>query len=404
MITSTEHLVKREDEEGNVVYQTEPVWNWVVANISLLAVGSSSPEILLALVEACITLGQPAGQIGPACIIGSGAYNLFAITAVITAVLPAGTFKRIEHQKVFIWTTSWSIWAHLWVWLVYKKITPNVIDLWEALVTLAFFPTLVFTAWLVDTRGWRWFGRNKNQVVPSTRGEKEEDQTSLMAPDPDVKNEPPPADEENGLHPKNPSENEDPKGQNLIMESLGNSATDQVEPQPPAPGPEKSAPSVGAPLKPMDYPKGPMGAVTEPKTKKSILYYRHMAVQNVLGGKTKPTEVKESNVETMINMDEVLAMGTTNPKILFKCAEISVLESVGMAKIEVMRMHGDLSSTIHVRYETCDDTALAGLDFEGLEVSCMELHGVAWNCIACTTLPPSSITFVVQTCLSSPSF
>ena len=45
----------------------------------------SSPEILLALVETLLTLGQPAGELGPACIIGSGSFNLFAITAVCTA-------------------------------------------------------------------------------------------------------------------------------------------------------------------------------------------------------------------------------------------------------------------------------------------------------------------------------
>ena len=66
------------------------VWNWAVANITLLAVGSSSPEILLAIVECLLTLGQPAGELGPSCIIGSGAYNLFAITAVCTVSLKAG--------------------------------------------------------------------------------------------------------------------------------------------------------------------------------------------------------------------------------------------------------------------------------------------------------------------------
>ncbi len=90
VITGTTHVVKRVDEDGQPVLQEEPVWNWVVANITLLALGTSSPEILLAIVEACMTLGLPAGEIGPACIIGSGAYNLFGIIAMCTIMLPNG--------------------------------------------------------------------------------------------------------------------------------------------------------------------------------------------------------------------------------------------------------------------------------------------------------------------------
>ena len=40
------------------------MWNWAVANISLLAVGASSPEILLALVETLLTLGQVISYFG----------------------------------------------------------------------------------------------------------------------------------------------------------------------------------------------------------------------------------------------------------------------------------------------------------------------------------------------------
>lgn len=68
----------------------EPVWNWVVANITLMAVGSSAPEILLAVVEAIIQLNGPAGQLGPSTIVGSAAFNFFTITAVCQASLPVG--------------------------------------------------------------------------------------------------------------------------------------------------------------------------------------------------------------------------------------------------------------------------------------------------------------------------
>jgi solute carrier family 8 (sodium/calcium exchanger) len=149
-------MYKRKDSQGREVWREEPVWNWAVANITLLAFGSSSPEILLSLVDTLLTLNEPAGEIGPSTIIGSGAYNLFMILAVCTLTLPVGTYKRIEHTKVFWWTTSWSMWAHLWLWIVYKQVSPGVVDVWEACLTLGFMPIFVGTTYLVDTRGWNW--------------------------------------------------------------------------------------------------------------------------------------------------------------------------------------------------------------------------------------------------------
>lgn len=100
VITSKTKRVERVDSMGNVVIREVPVWNWAVANITLLAVGSSSPEILLSLIETLLTLNQPAGEIGASTIIGSAAYNLFMILAVCTISLPNGIFKRVQHIKV----------------------------------------------------------------------------------------------------------------------------------------------------------------------------------------------------------------------------------------------------------------------------------------------------------------
>lgn len=47
-----------------------------VANLTLMALGSSAPEILLAVIETILTLGEPPGELGPSTIVGSAAYNL----------------------------------------------------------------------------------------------------------------------------------------------------------------------------------------------------------------------------------------------------------------------------------------------------------------------------------------
>ena len=42
------------------------------------------------------------------------------------------------------------------------QFTPGHITIWEGFTTLGFMPVFVYTTWLVDTRGFNWFGPNKN--------------------------------------------------------------------------------------------------------------------------------------------------------------------------------------------------------------------------------------------------
>ena len=57
-------------------------------------------------------------------------------------------------------TASISIFAHIWMLLVYSWWTPDQITPAEAWLTLAFFPITLVVAWIVDTRPWR----RKNMV------------------------------------------------------------------------------------------------------------------------------------------------------------------------------------------------------------------------------------------------
>ena len=62
----------------------------MVANISLMAVGSSAPEIFLATVETLLTLGEEAGELGPSTIVGSASYNICIIVAICTISINNG--------------------------------------------------------------------------------------------------------------------------------------------------------------------------------------------------------------------------------------------------------------------------------------------------------------------------
>lgn len=57
MITSAEKIVKRKNRYGEETEISVLVWNPTVANLTLMALGSSAPEIMLAAIETIINLG-----------------------------------------------------------------------------------------------------------------------------------------------------------------------------------------------------------------------------------------------------------------------------------------------------------------------------------------------------------
>lgn len=80
VITSKEKevRVKKQGCEDQIVVVR--VWNETVANLTLMALGSSAPEILLSIIE-IVAKNFNAGDLGPGTIVGSAAYNLFVIIA-----------------------------------------------------------------------------------------------------------------------------------------------------------------------------------------------------------------------------------------------------------------------------------------------------------------------------------
>ena len=126
------------------------VWNDTVANLTLMALGSSSPEILLSCIE-IIGRGFRAGDLGPGTIVGSAAFNLFCITAVCVVIIPTPETRRIDAIGVFLVTTVFSLFAYVWLVVILVVSSPNVVELWEAILTFLFAPVLVVLAYLVDT-------------------------------------------------------------------------------------------------------------------------------------------------------------------------------------------------------------------------------------------------------------
>ncbi|KAI0224361.1 Sodium/calcium exchanger 2, partial [Lamellibrachia satsuma] len=157
VITSKRKTIIKWDEETHERVSKEVlVWNETVANLTLMALGSSAPEILLAVIETLQTLDKEAddGGLGTFTIIGSAAFNLLIITAVCVYAVPSPDIKQVRGLGVFALTSCWSIFAYIWMLIVLQWISPGKIEPWEAWLTLAFFPIMVLTAYCQDLNWW----------------------------------------------------------------------------------------------------------------------------------------------------------------------------------------------------------------------------------------------------------
>jgi len=169
VITSKTYTINALDEDGHIVNVEAHVWNETVANLTLLALGSSAPEILLALMETIKGLGEPAGELGPATIVGSASFNLFIIIAVCVISVPAvGTTKdesgirKVTELGVFLITSVSSLWAYIWLLICIEISSPQEVTPVEATFTFLMFPALVGIAFGQDT-GWTCCNRMKSK-------------------------------------------------------------------------------------------------------------------------------------------------------------------------------------------------------------------------------------------------
>ena len=151
VITSKEKelVVRRQGREPQIIIVR--VWNETVANLTLMALGSSAPEILLSIIEIWAKNFE-AGELGPGTIVGSAAYNLFVIIAICVFVIPTNESRKIKHLRVFFVTATWSIFAYVWLYLILAVFSPGILEVWEGILTFMFFPATVLTAYVADRR------------------------------------------------------------------------------------------------------------------------------------------------------------------------------------------------------------------------------------------------------------
>ncbi|XP_075943042.1 solute carrier family 8 member 4b isoform X1 [Anarhichas minor] len=151
VITSQEKEITIKRPNGETTTATVRIWNETVSNLTLMALGSSAPEILLSVIEVC-GHNFEAGSLGPSTIVGSAAFNMFVIISLCVYVVPDGETRKIKHLRVFFVTAAWSIFAYIWLYLILSVFSPGEVEVWEAVLTFLFFPLCVVQAWVADRR------------------------------------------------------------------------------------------------------------------------------------------------------------------------------------------------------------------------------------------------------------
>lgn len=153
-ITSKTKLIRIPNAEKKEDRMVEvKVWNDTVANLSLMAFGTSAPEILLSVIE-IVGNGFEAGELGPGTIVGSAAFNLLVITGICIISIPDGEIRKVKSVPVYVTCVCFSMFAYLWMVVVLQLITPGVVDSWESVITFCMFPVLIVTAFSVDKGCW----------------------------------------------------------------------------------------------------------------------------------------------------------------------------------------------------------------------------------------------------------
>lgn len=339
-ITAIEKEVTIHKKDGTKQKVVVRVWNETVANLTLMALGTSAPEILLSIIE-IFTQNFEAGDLGPGTIVGSAAYNLFAIIAFCIVVIPNGEVRRIKHLRVFFVTATFSIFAYVWMYLILAYFSPGEVTICEGLITFSFFPMIVSFAYIADRRllVYKYFGKgyrmNKHGIMIQTESNAD---VELNGRSYSLKPE-----EITELLPSEYKDFEQTKRNFIEMLS---------ELRKTYPHYDRETLELMAQEQLLNA--GP----------KSRAFYRIQATRKMLGGGNmirKMAERTQNEVKADLSVVQVVDDDIT-PRVFFEPGQYTVMENCGTADIRIVR-RGDFSGHVSVDYQTENGSAEAGTDY-----------------------------------------
>jgi len=344
MITAQEKEVTVKDpKSGKSQVIIVKVWNETVANLSLMALGSSAPEILLSVVEIWAK-GFKAGDLGPGTIVGSAAFNLFMIIGLCVYVIPDDEVRKIKHLRVFIVTATWSVFAYVWMYLILGPISYGKVEVWEGVLTFLFFPMTIWTAYVADKRMLcykymsKTYKAGKNGMIVQTEKSDIESRATEKFKDFEDENADPAVAEfeRNRREYINAMKRIRLENPDISMADLEAKATEEV------------------------MSKGP----------KSRAYYRMQASRKMAGKadmqkqmKARLAEQAEADKVPEEKEEEEEKKEDGVMRLLFDPPHYTVMECVGTFEVTIIREGGDLNLPVQIDYKTEDGSACSPDDY-----------------------------------------
>ncbi|XP_015263481.1 PREDICTED: sodium/calcium exchanger 3 isoform X1 [Gekko japonicus] len=347
VITSQEKEITVKKSNGETTTTTIRVWNETVSNLTLMALGSSAPEILLSLIEVC-GHGFVAGDLGPSTIVGSAAFNMFIIIAICVYVIPDGETRKIKHLRVFFVTAAWSIFAYIWLYMILAVFSPGVVQVWEGLLTLFFFPVCVILAWIADRKLFLYKYMHKRYRTDKHRG--------III-------------ETEGDHPKGIEMDGKMMNSHFLDGNLVPMEGKEVDES------RKEMIRILKDLK-QKHPEKDLDQLVEMANyyalshqQKSRAFYRIQATRMMTGAGNILKKHAAEQAKRSTSLHEVRPEEPEEfiSKIYFDPCSYQCLENCGAVLLTIVRKGGDVSKTIYVDYKTEDGSANAGADYEFTE-------------------------------------
>jgi len=345
MITAQEKEVTIKDQKtGRNQVVIVKVWNETVANLTLMALGSSAPEILLSVVEIWAK-NFKAGDLGPGTIVGSAAFNLFMIIGLCMYVIPDDEVRKIKHLRVFIVTATWSVFAYIWLYVILGFFSYGIVEVWEGLLTFLFFPATVYTAYVADRRLFCYkymskaYRMNKRGMI--VQSEKSDITSRAQEKFKDFEeDETDPALAEFERHRReyiNTMKRIRLENPDITPAELEMRAREEV------------------------MSKGP----------KSRAYYRLQATRKLAGKQDMTKKLRDRLAEEAADIEKVDEGKEVEEekkedgvmRVFFDPPHYTVMENIGSFEVTIVREGGDLNTTILVDYKTEDGTACSDGDY-----------------------------------------
>jgi len=347
MITAQEKEVSIKDPRtGKTQVVIVKVWNETVANLTLMALGSSAPEIMLSVIEIWAKSFH-AGDLGPGTIVGSAAFNLFMIIGFCMYVIPDDEVRKIKHLRVFFVTATWSVFAYVWLYVILGPISYGIVESWEGILTFLFFPATVYTAFVAEKRMFFYkyldkkYRAQRGVIVQTEKGDIESRATEKFREFEDLDDMDPALAEfeRNRREYINAMKRIRLENPNISLIDLETKAREEV------------------------MAKGP----------KSRAYYRAQATRKMAGKEDAQKAYKkqlaaeaeaEKAAEAAAAVEEVEEEKDDGVcRIMFDPPHYTVMESVGTFEVTVVRAGGDMNTTVQVDYKTEDGTASSEGDY-----------------------------------------